>query len=95
MKKCAQFKKNLKNHLMKISIFIRFHLKNKTKSGIPILPLFTVPASFNNVCPKSGSLIFWVIWLRSCLYPVHQQPHEHSNYEETPASLVITYQIYS
>jgi hypothetical protein len=41
---------------MQISLFI---LKIKQKGGIPFLPLFTYPASFNNICQNSGSLLKW------------------------------------
>jgi hypothetical protein len=33
-------------------IFVQTHFKNETKSGIPFKPLFTFPASVNNICPK-------------------------------------------
>jgi hypothetical protein len=52
------------------------HFKNKTKSGIPFLPLCTYPASFKKICPRkwlwsligsTGTKIGWFIFLRGTL----------------------------
>jgi hypothetical protein len=43
--------KKTQNNLMPISLFVPI-LKIKQKSGIPFLPLFTFPASSNNICPR-------------------------------------------
>jgi hypothetical protein len=35
-----------------VNNFLHIHFKNKTKSGVPFLPSYTFPASFNKICPR-------------------------------------------
>jgi hypothetical protein len=55
--KLCTIKKTQKSCTGKANIFISINLKIKEKSGAPFLPLFTFPASFNNICLKSGELL--------------------------------------
>jgi hypothetical protein len=44
---------------MQISSFIFILKINNKKSGIPFLPLYTLSASLNRICPKSGFGTCW------------------------------------
>ncbi len=59
--KCTLLKQTQKSFNANILIWI--HFKNKAKSGIPFSPLFTVPVSFNNICPTKWFTALTLVWM--------------------------------